>query len=88
MRCRFNKRLDDFDGDLRAYNDYLEEIEDIGMSFYLYQLDTITIVFHLVNDHDVQSMNERIERYRAENQASIKRNLELQVRFMRIFLQY
>lgn len=26
---RFNKRLEDFD-DLRSYNDYLEEVEDIG----------------------------------------------------------
>ena len=26
----FNKRVDDFNGDLRAFNDYLEEVEEIS----------------------------------------------------------
>lgn len=30
MLIRFNKRRDDFP-DLRSYNDYLEEVEDISM---------------------------------------------------------
>jgi hypothetical protein len=30
VRCRFNKTEHDFDG-LDAYNNYLEEVEDISM---------------------------------------------------------
>lgn len=33
--CRFNKRREDF-ADLRAYNDYLEEVEDIGKTLAIY----------------------------------------------------
>ena len=28
----FNKRLEDFGGNLRAYNDYLEEVEELSMN--------------------------------------------------------
>ncbi len=31
LSYRFNKRREDFD-DLRSFNDYLEEVEDIGES--------------------------------------------------------
>lgn len=27
---RYNKRMEDFKGNLRAYNDYLEEVEEIS----------------------------------------------------------
>lgn len=69
--CRVRKRLstifcrtaDDF-VDLRAFNDYLEEIEDI--------------VFNLVNDQDVQQMEAKLEAYRLANQEQIKRSLQKQ----------
>jgi hypothetical protein len=64
--CRFNKRIEDFGGDLRAFNDYLEEVEEI--------------VFNLVSDTDVQAMNARIEAYQRENQELIQRNTEKEVR--------
>lgn len=31
LHCRYNKREGDFPG-LREYNDYLEQVEDIGMA--------------------------------------------------------
>ncbi|KAI8847052.1 CDK-activating kinase assembly factor MAT1-domain-containing protein [Chytridium lagenaria] len=62
----FNKRLEDFNGDLRKYNDYLEEVEEI--------------MFNLINDVDVQATNERIERFRQENKDLIAANLAKQVR--------
>jgi CDK-activating kinase assembly factor MAT1 len=58
---RFNKRREDFP-DLRIYNDYLEEVEDI--------------TFNLINDIDVQKTEARIAKYRAENAALIELNIQ------------
>ncbi|KAI9139467.1 CDK-activating kinase assembly factor MAT1-domain-containing protein [Paraphysoderma sedebokerense] len=60
----FNKRQEDFK-DLRAYNDYLEEVEDI--------------LFNLINDVNVQEMEEKIERYKRENQELIQMNIMKQL---------
>ncbi|KAJ3207581.1 TFIIH/NER complex subunit [Dinochytrium kinnereticum] len=61
----FNKRIEDFNGDLRKYNDYLEEVEEI--------------MYNLINDVDVQATNERIERFRNENKELIASNLAKQM---------
>lgn len=66
--CRVRKRLasifckqqEDFE-DLRAYNDYLEEIEDL--------------VFSLVNNQDVQEVEAKLEAYRLANHEQIRRGL-------------
>lgn len=50
---------------MRTYNDYLEEVEEI--------------IFNLVNELDVQSMNARIEQYMRENAALIQRNQDIKV---------
>ncbi|KAI0273819.1 CDK-activating kinase assembly factor MAT1-domain-containing protein [Gloeopeniophorella convolvens] len=50
----FNKRREDFP-DLRAYNDYLQEVEDI--------------TFNLINDIDLPETQARIAAYRKENAA-------------------
>ncbi|KAI0080607.1 CDK-activating kinase assembly factor [Panus rudis PR-1116 ss-1] len=55
----FNKQREDFP-DLRSYNDYLEEVEDI--------------TFNLINDIDVAETEARIAKYKAENAAIIERN--------------
>lgn len=55
----FNKREDDFDS-LKAYNDYLEEVE--------------AILFNLINDIDVPNTEARIAAYQASNKASIQAN--------------
>ncbi|KAG6819607.1 hypothetical protein H0H93_010331 [Arthromyces matolae] len=60
----FNKRREDF-GDLRSYNDYLEEVEDINKS-----------AFNLINDIDVVATEARIQAYRAENAALIELNIQ------------
>lgn len=57
----FNKRRDDFP-DLRAYNDYLQEVEDL--------------TFNLINDIDVPQTEARIAQYRAENAALIELNIQ------------
>eukprot|EP00842_Homolaphlyctis_polyrhiza_P003714 jgi/Hompol1/4343/HPOL_003606-RA len=62
----FNKRLEDFDGNLRAYNDYLEEVEEI--------------MFNLIHDIDLQNTQERIDRYRIENKEIIEANMSRQRR--------
>ncbi|KAF8842558.1 CDK-activating kinase assembly factor [Paxillus ammoniavirescens] len=56
----FNKRRDDF-LDLRSYNDYLEEVEDI--------------TFNLINEIDVPETEAKIEKYRRENAPLIELNL-------------
>ncbi|KAF8894406.1 CDK-activating kinase assembly factor MAT1-domain-containing protein [Infundibulicybe gibba] len=56
----FNKRRDDFP-DLRAYNDYLEEVEDI--------------TFNLIHEIDLPQTEARINAYRAENAALIELNI-------------
>ncbi|KAI0064701.1 CDK-activating kinase assembly factor [Artomyces pyxidatus] len=57
----FNKRREDFP-DLRSYNDYLEEVEDI--------------TFNLINDIDIPQTEARIAAYRKENASLIERNLQ------------
>ncbi|KXN90476.1 RNA polymerase II transcription factor B subunit 3 [Leucoagaricus sp. SymC.cos] len=57
----FNKRREDF-VDLRAYNDYLEEVEDIA--------------FNLINEIDIPETEARIARYRTENAALIELNIQ------------
>ncbi|KAJ3370869.1 TFIIH/NER complex subunit, partial [Kappamyces sp. JEL0680] len=56
----FNKRPEDFDT-LRAFNDYLEEAEDI--------------IFNMINNVNVQETEEKIEKYRLENRELIERNI-------------
>ncbi|KAI8608325.1 CDK-activating kinase assembly factor MAT1-domain-containing protein [Chytriomyces sp. MP71] len=56
----FNKRIEDFGGDEKAYDDYLEEVEDI--------------LFNLANDVDVQATTERVEKWRQENKTLITQN--------------
>lgn len=59
----YNKRQEDFSGQgnpLRAYNDYLEELE--------------TIVWNLTNNIDIEETNKMIERYKKENESLIKKN--------------
>ena len=55
----FNKRREDFKS-LRAYNDYLEEVEDI--------------IFNLVNGTDIKETEAKILQYEAENKSSITAN--------------
>ncbi|KAI9452320.1 CDK-activating kinase assembly factor MAT1-domain-containing protein, partial [Russula earlei] len=55
----FNKRREDFP-DLRSYNDYLQEVEDI--------------TFNLINDIDISETQARIAAYRKENAALIELN--------------
>ncbi|KAK1220148.1 TFIIH/NER complex subunit [Marasmius sp. AFHP31] len=57
----FNKRREDFD-DLRSYNDYLEEVEDIA--------------FNLINNINVQETENRIATYKAANAALTALNLQ------------
>ncbi|KAG6884697.1 hypothetical protein C0992_005902 [Termitomyces sp. T32_za158] len=57
----FNKRREDF-SDLRTYNDYLEEVEDI--------------MFNLINDIDITKTEARIQAYREENAALIELNIQ------------
>eukprot|EP01027_Heterolobosea_sp_BB2_P015805 GEZU01022590.1.p3 GENE.GEZU01022590.1~~GEZU01022590.1.p3 ORF type:complete len:119 (+),score=23.51 GEZU01022590.1:638-994(+) len=57
--AEFNKRPEEFES-LRAYNDYLEEIEDI--------------IYNLVNDLDVIATNAKIEMYRKQNRENIAMN--------------
>ncbi|KAJ8517320.1 hypothetical protein ONZ45_g5498 [Pleurotus djamor] len=57
----FNKRRDDFI-DLRAYNDYLEEVEDI--------------TFNLIHEIDIPQTEARILKYREENAALIELNIQ------------
>lgn len=58
----FNRREDDFE-DLRAYNDYLNEVEDI--------------TFNLVNGIDVEETEKRFEAYKKANAEDIAENTEL-----------
>ncbi|KAG5645889.1 hypothetical protein DXG03_005036 [Asterophora parasitica] len=58
---RFNKRCEDF-ADLRSYNDYLEEVEDI--------------TFNLIYEIDIAKTEARIQAYRAENAALIELNIQ------------
>lgn len=59
----FNKRQEDFPS-LRAFNDYLEEAEEI--------------IFNMCNNVDVQDTEEKIEKFRLENKELIAQNLAKQ----------
>ena len=59
----YNKREEDFSNEpdpLRAFNDYLEELE--------------TIVWNLANNIEVDETNRKIEVYKKENEVLIKKN--------------
>lgn len=62
---------------MRAYNDYLEEVEDISKSFfttsYLYLR---LLAFNLINEIDVAKTEERIQAYRLENAQLIELNIQ------------
>ncbi|KAI0721622.1 CDK-activating kinase assembly factor [Cerioporus squamosus] len=64
----FNKRREDFP-DLRSYNDYLEEVEEIA--------------FNLINDIDVAETEAKIARYRQENAALIELNKKREEEYQR-----
>jgi CDK-activating kinase assembly factor MAT1 len=68
----YNQLEGDFPS-LRAYNDYLEEVE--------------TIVYNLCHGVDVEATREKMEHYRRENQALILRNREQQRRRERLAVQ-
>ncbi|KAK7049208.1 TFIIH/NER complex subunit [Paramarasmius palmivorus] len=73
----FNKRREDFD-DLRSYNDYLEEVEDIGKSCFR-RASPVTQpfqAFNLINNIDVQETEARIATYKAANAALIALNIQ------------
>ncbi|KAG8821281.1 TFIIH/NER complex subunit [Serendipita sp. 399] len=61
----FNKRQENFP-DLKSYNDYLEEVEDIASN--------------LINGIDVEKMEARIAAYKAENAALIELNIQREER--------
>lgn len=78
----FNKRLEDFGNDLRSFNDYLEEVEDIcKYKKYKYRIVTRSglLVFNLINDVDVQQTQERIEQFRRDNKDIIATNISKQM---------
>ncbi|KAG0411083.1 hypothetical protein HPB47_011794 [Ixodes persulcatus] len=54
----YNKREEDFET-LRAYNDYLEEVE--------------TIIFNLANEVDVEATRRKVEQYKRDNKAQIQK---------------
>ncbi|EAU88403.2 transcription/repair factor TFIIH subunit Tfb3 [Coprinopsis cinerea okayama7 len=64
----FNKRREDFP-DLRSYNDYLEEVEEI--------------TFNLINEVDIPETEARIAKYKAENAAIIELNLQREEAYAR-----
>ncbi|OAV89597.1 hypothetical protein, variant [Puccinia triticina 1-1 BBBD Race 1] len=59
LRCSFNKRQEDF-MTLDAYNNYLEEVEDI--------------TFNLINGVDVAETEAKIKQFQIENQELIAQN--------------
>ncbi|KAI8819725.1 CDK-activating kinase assembly factor MAT1-domain-containing protein [Fimicolochytrium jonesii] len=61
----YNKRLEDFKGNLKAFNDYLEEVEEI--------------LFNLINEVDVKETRERVKKYEAENRDTISANIQKQI---------
>jgi len=75
---RFNKRRDDVD-DLREYNDYLQEVEDIGACLHIdlaLYLPNIISAFNLINNIDVQETEAKIANYKAANAALIALNMQ------------
>ncbi|KAJ3277987.1 TFIIH/NER complex subunit [Borealophlyctis nickersoniae] len=61
----YNKRLEDFKGVLRDYNDYLEEVE--------------IHIFNLTYGIDVEATEEKLRKYEQENKQIIARNTAKQV---------
>jgi len=79
---RFNKRREDFP-DLRSYNDYLQDVEDISKShlilpllllFFSQKILPRTQAFNLINDIDIPETQARIATYRKENASFIELN--------------
>eukprot|EP00112_Aurelia_sp_Birch-Aquarium-sp1_P012009 Seg2521.4 transcript_id=Seg2521.4/GoldUCD/mRNA.D3Y31 product="CDK-activating kinase assembly factor MAT1" protein_id=Seg2521.4/GoldUCD/D3Y31 len=74
----FNKREEDFgafDNPLRAYNDYLEEIE--------------VIIFNLANKIDVEATKKKVEKYKKENETVIRKiNSKISQEDERLKLQF
>jgi CDK-activating kinase assembly factor MAT1 len=81
---RFNKRREDFP-DLRSYNDYLQDVEDISKIHLIlplsptknnnkYVLLPRTQAFNLINEIDIPETQARITTYRKENAAFIELN--------------
>ena len=78
---RFNKRRENFP-DLKSYNDYLEEVEDISQcadGVCLLSTDS-PLAFNLINEIDVEKTEARIAAYRAENAALIELNIQREER--------
>jgi len=63
----YNKRREDFK-DLRSYNDYLEEVEDI--------------IYNLSNDIDRTITEQKIKKYREQNQEVIILNQSKRVEYL------
>ncbi|TPX61668.1 hypothetical protein PhCBS80983_g01012 [Powellomyces hirtus] len=61
----YNKRLEDFKNNLKLYNDYLENVEEI--------------LFNLINEVDVKETEERIKKYETEHKELINANLQKQL---------
>lgn len=74
---RFNKIREDFN-DLRQYNDYLEEVEDIGKNCIQSCRSAFdeTTAFNLIHEIDIPETEARILAYRAENAAFIELNIQ------------
>eukprot|EP01098_Paradermamoeba_levis_P011465 TRINITY_DN4915_c0_g1_i1.p1 TRINITY_DN4915_c0_g1~~TRINITY_DN4915_c0_g1_i1.p1 ORF type:complete len:324 (+),score=100.15 TRINITY_DN4915_c0_g1_i1:153-1124(+) len=68
----YNKRREHFNS-LRAYNDYLEEIEDI--------------IYNLTHGIDEAATNEKVEKYRQENENDIYLNEALKAQDERALIQ-
>ncbi|XP_042732931.1 CDK-activating kinase assembly factor MAT1 isoform X4 [Lagopus leucura] len=62
----YNKREDDFPS-LSEYNDFLEEIEEIGLS-------NIYAVFNLTNNVDLENTKRKMELYQKDNKEVIQKN--------------
>ncbi|THG95335.1 hypothetical protein EW026_g6305 [Hermanssonia centrifuga] len=63
----FNKRPEDFP-DLRSYNDYLEEAEDIA--------------FNLIHDIDIPETEARVAQFKKENAAVIELNIQREEQYV------
>jgi CDK-activating kinase assembly factor MAT1 len=85
---RFNKRREDFP-DLRSYNDYLQEVEDLSKSHLIPQRPPplthhnhfskqkqrdVHPAFNLINEIDIPETQARVAAYRKENAGLIELN--------------
>ena len=100
MFFSYNKREEDFSNEpepLRAYNDYLEELETIGtvekhyFAFFpqrdhaeLPKTVFSFVVWNLANNIEVDETNRKIEVYKKENEVLIKKNAVKNVRKVRV----